>query len=254
MARPRAPLTSAPFPDDEIGHPISAAMALFAFAIPLGTVLALLALRLWFPPVHDSLVGSKPKAYWYLSRASAFVAFTLLWVSMALGLSISGKVARVWPGGPVAFDLHQYTSLLGLLFAVFHATILLGDRYSNYTIAQLVVPFASTPYRPLWVGLGQIAIYVMLLVWFSATIKHKLARRWWRRLHYLSFAVFVLALAHGLFSGTDSGALWARALYWAAAASLLCLTIYRVLVSRTSPPPPARAARPVREGRPPIAR
>lgn len=254
MARPRAPLPSDPIHEEELGHPIPTAMALLALAIPLGTVLALLALRLWFPPVHDSLVGPQPKAYWYLSRASAFVAFTLLWISMALGLSISGKVARVWPGGPVAFDLHQYTSLLGLLFAVFHAAILLGDRYSNYTVAQLAVPFASTPYRPVWVGLGQIAIYLLLLVWFSATVKHKLARRWWRRLHYVSFAVFVLALMHGVFSGTDGGALWVRALYWSAAASVLFLTIYRMLVSWKSPSPPPRAARPAREGRPPVAR
>ena len=31
--------------------------------------------------------------------------------------------------------------------------ILLGDRYTNYNIVQLLMPFASTPYRPLLVGL-----------------------------------------------------------------------------------------------------
>lgn len=246
MSRSKMPVPSAPASEGDLGTPMPVAVALFALAIPLGTVLALVALRFWFPPVHDSLVGSKPKAYWYLSRASAFVAFALLWVSMALGLSISGRVARVWPGGPVAFDLHQYTSLLGLLFTVFHAAILIGDRYSNFTVMQLAVPFAGSTYRPVWVGLGQVAIYLMLLVWFSATVKHRIVRRWWRRLHFLSFAVFALALGHGVLSGTDSGTLWARAIYWIAAASILVLTIYRILVSRDTPAPVPRAARTVR--------
>jgi cytochrome b561 len=49
--------------------------------------------------------------------------------------------------------------------------------------------------------------------------------------------VFLLALAHGLMSGTDTAALWARNLYWASGASLVFLTIYRVLVSIFKPAP-----------------
>src|SRR5947207_8775577 len=36
----------------------------------------------------------------------------LAWLSMAYGVLISNKLARVWPGGPTAFALHEYTSLL----------------------------------------------------------------------------------------------------------------------------------------------
>ena len=39
-----------------------------------------------------SFHGSAPKAYWYLSRASAFAAYGLLWSSMALGLAITNKL------------------------------------------------------------------------------------------------------------------------------------------------------------------
>ena len=41
---------------------------------------------------------------------------------MALGLGITNKMARLWPGAPAAFALHEYVSLLGLAFAVFHAS------------------------------------------------------------------------------------------------------------------------------------
>jgi hypothetical protein len=37
--------------------------------------------------------------------------------------------------------------------------------------------------------------------------------------------MLALALIHGLLSGTDSPAVWARGMYWASAASLLFLTV-----------------------------
>src|SRR5438067_443704 len=90
-------------------------------AIVVGAALALVTIPTWVPILGASLAGADAKVYWYLSRASAFTAFILLWVSMASGLIISNKVARIWPGAFTAFDLHQYTSLLGLGFAAFHA-------------------------------------------------------------------------------------------------------------------------------------
>ena len=44
-----------------------------------------------------------------------------------------------------------YTSL-ALAFALFHALILLGDRYIGYSPATLLLPFASHDYRPISVG------------------------------------------------------------------------------------------------------
>src|SRR5919206_3851292 len=117
------------------------------FVVILGFVLGGLAHFLfqvnWLAGIQASLAGTDPKAFWYLSRATAFVGFGLLWLSMALGLSITNKLARLWPGGPAANDLHEYTSLLGLAFGCFHGLILLGDGYSNYSLAQLLLPFAT---------------------------------------------------------------------------------------------------------------
>ena len=117
-------------------------------AVVAGAFAAAVVLPNWLPGLSQSLLGSEPKAYWYLSRASALVAYTLVWVSMATGLIITNKLARLWPGGPIAFDLHQYTSLLGLAFGLFHALILIGDKYINYTLAQILIPFNSVGYKP----------------------------------------------------------------------------------------------------------
>ncbi|MFZ9699241.1 MAG: hypothetical protein ACO3BX_05355, partial [Candidatus Limnocylindrus sp.] len=37
--------------------------------------------------------------------------------------------------------------------------------------------------------------------------------RLWRAIHLLAFLAFGLLTAHGLAAGTDSGTIWARALY-----------------------------------------
>ena len=119
-----------------------------------GAVLAAVALPALLPgTLAASLTSAEPKAYWYLSRASAFVAFILVWASMIFGLLMTSRTARVWPGGPAAFDLHQFTSLLGLGVALFHVLVLLGDKYIGYTLPQLLLPFNSTEYKPLWVGI-----------------------------------------------------------------------------------------------------
>jgi predicted ferric reductase len=198
-------------------------------AIAAGAFAAVIVLPSWLPGLRASLLGPEPKAYWYLSRSSAVVAYLLLWISMATGLTISNRLARIWPGGPTAFDLHQYTSLLGMGFALFHALILMGDQYIAYTLSQVLLPFASDSYRPLWVGLGQVGWYLMAIVSMTFYLRRKIGHRLWRLIHMICYAMFALALLHGLLSGTDSGAIWARGMYWASATSLLFLTVYRVL-------------------------
>jgi hypothetical protein len=67
-------------------------------------------------------------------------------------------------------DLHQFSGLLGLAFAIFHGAILLGDRYMGYTPLQLLLPFASLDYRPLAVGLGQVFVSAFCFALFELLV------------------------------------------------------------------------------------
>ena len=212
------------------------------FAVGLGVLGALVLLPNWVPHMAHSLVGSSPKAYWYLSRGAAFAALGLLWVSMMLGLLITNKMARSWPGAPAAFAIHEYVSLLGLAFAVFHALILLGDRYINYKLAQILMPFGSVNYHPVWVGVGQIGLYAWAIISLSFYVRQRIGSKAWKFIHYASFFNFLIALMHGLGSGTDTSLPWAQAIYWFLGGSFLLLTIYRVIV--TIFPEKPRSARP----------
>jgi predicted ferric reductase len=150
-------------------------------------------------------------------------------------LSITNRLARLWPGGPAAADLHEYTGLLGLAFGCMHGLLLTGDNYTNFTLAQVLLPFTSTQYRPVWVGIGQFGLYISLVVALSFYVRRFIGYRVWRLLHYLSFASYVMVLIHGFFSGTDSAALWVRGLYLGSVVSLVGLTIYRIVVARRAP-------------------
>ena len=212
------------------------------WAMAIGMLLAITFLPTWLPNLTASLIGSDPKAFWYLARGTAFVSMSLLWVSMALGLSMTNKMARLWPGAPTAFAIHEFVSLLGIAFAMFHGLILLGDHFINFTFAQVVIPFATTGFKPLWVGLGQIGFYVWVLVASSFYIRSSIGQKTWRAIHFASFLTYVAALAHGLMSGTDTSAIWAQWYYWISGSSLLFLLMYRVIASLSPARPVQRLA------------
>jgi len=223
------------------GSPVFLLGLLVAAAVGAGV--AVMLLPQYLPALAQSASGESPKAYWFLSRASGFVAFGLLWLSTAFGLLMTGRLARNWPGHLITFETHQFTSLLALSFALFHALALMGDRYISYTLEQILIPFGSQGYRPLEVGIGQLGFYTTALVTFSFYVRRVISQRVWRLIHYLSFAAFIMALWHGLSSGTDSAEGWAQAVYWAAGGSALFLTIYRILAARVKIEPAANLSR-----------
>lgn len=216
-------------------------------SIVLGISLGIFAGLVLFPDqgtqVAASFVGSNPKGFWYLSRATAFVALGLLWLSMLFGLLITDKMAKNWPGAPVAFALHEYVSLLGLAFALFHALILLGDRYINYKLAQILMPFGSVNYHPIWVGVGQIGFYSWAIISATFYVRQWIGSKAWRFIHYLSFFNFIIAILHGIASGTDTPASWAQTVYWIMGGSALFLTVVRVILGLLPPRPQPHPAR-----------
>ena len=197
----------------------------------VGAVVAIVVVPTLLPDLAASLLGDQPKAFWYLSRSAGIVAYLALWLSMTLGLSLTNRFARLWAGGPAVADVHLFASLLALSLVAFHVSVLLGDAYTGYRIDQLLIPFASTPYEPFWVGLGQLALYLALPVTFSFYLRRQIGLRAWRLLHYGSFAVFLLATAHGLAAGTDSDTPLMRGLYLFTGGSVVFLTCYRVLMA-----------------------
>lgn len=178
--------------------------------------------------LQETMTGAKPRVYWYLGRSSAFVAMGWLWLSMILGLMMTNKLARMWRGGPSVHELHQFASLTALVFAVFHAFILMGSRFLHYSLLDVLMPFHSDAYRTTWVGLGQLALYGLAMVGLSFYIRRRISQPVWRLIHYLSFAVFIFVVGHGFLAGTDSASGVALGFYVLSVVSVALMLLVRI--------------------------
>jgi len=163
---------------------------------------------------------------WYAARAGGMLAYLLLTASVVVGLLMSGR-ARLqrWPRFAVE-DVHRFAGLLAGAFVGVHVLGLLADTYVRFSVAQVLVPGTSS-YRPLATGLGVVALELLAALAVANRYRKRLPYRFWRRTPSPNFAVWSLALVHGIAAGTDSGTPWAVALYGVAAASVAGLVAWR---------------------------
>jgi methionine sulfoxide reductase heme-binding subunit len=170
-------------------------------------------------------VTSSP-AIWYAARASGVAAYVVLSLVVCLGMSLGGKVqSRRWPRFSLE-DVHRFGGLLvGSLIGI-HILTIAADSFLPFSLTQLLVPFTSS-YRPIWTGLGIAAAELLLALAITNHYRKRLPYSFWRKAHYLNFAVWTLASVHGLMSGTDRGAAWLAILYGVAVASVLSMLVWR---------------------------
>ncbi|MDO9454754.1 ferric reductase-like transmembrane domain-containing protein [Nocardioides sp.] len=145
-------------------------------------------------------------ALWALGRGIGLVALLLLTVSLVLGvLARSGR-----PVGPIGrfgvTDLHRTAAMTAVGLVAVHVVSLLFDSYAQLRLVDLVVPFLGA-YRPLWLGLGTLAIDVLLVVTIVSLLRQRVGPRVFRAVHLTTYALWPTALLHSLGTGTDAGSL-----------------------------------------------
>jgi sulfoxide reductase heme-binding subunit YedZ len=168
---------------------------------------------------------------WVVARATGLVAYGLLAGAMLAGLLVRTRDRAGSLKGAAMVDLHQHLSLLALVLTAVHGLALLLDRTVDMTLLDLVVPGLAS-YRPLWTGLGVVAAEAALLVYLSSRLRRRIGARAWRRIHWLAYAAFAGATAHGVASGSDGGRPGALALYGGAAGAVAALTGWRATTAR----------------------
>src|SRR5215831_5079070 len=174
-------------------------------------------------------------AAWYAARAGGMVAFALLTVGVLLGLALSGRARlKDWPRFAIE-DVHRFVGLLAGTFVAIHVLVLLLQSYVPFSLADLVVPFAAS-WKPLPTALGVVGMELMVALAVTNRFRKELPYRFWRRAHYLNFAVWLFALAHGIASGTDTTSLWGAALYAVCGGAVVGLTVWRVAAGRALEP------------------
>ncbi len=174
----------------------------------------------------QSLLGmDSVQIWWYVTRASGLTGYFLLWLSMVWGFAIPSRIIQPILDNTFTYDFHEHLSLVGLGFVVLHVTVLLFDKYLPFSIFQVLIPFIDT-YRPLWVGLGIISFYILLLVTFTFYLRQQIGSKAFRSIHLLSILGYLGTTLHGLFAGTDSALPITMFLYMGTFLIVIFLTVY----------------------------
>lgn len=169
------------------------------------------------------------------------MAYGLLTASVAIGIVVSLKWRSPRWTRFITTELHRFVTLLALVFTALHTVMVAIDPFIRFTPLEVLVPLVSH-YRPLWIALGIVGAYLLIAVYLSEWVRPHVGYAWWRRFHYLSFVAFVLALVHGLGTGSDSRTPWAIGVY---AASVV---LVGALISVRSFPPAGERSHPIVAG------
>jgi predicted ferric reductase len=151
---------------------------------------------------------------WYFSRATGLVSLILFTAVVVLGALGAGRIStQAWPRFAVA-ALHRNLSLLSLVFLVLHIGAAVLDGYVPLAWLDVVVPFGSD-YQPFWVGLGAVAIDLMLALVVTSLVRTRISARAWRIVHWFAYLSWPVALIHSIGMAESSG--------WILALDIVCL-------------------------------
>jgi sulfoxide reductase heme-binding subunit YedZ len=140
---------------------------------------------------------------WYLTRGSGIVALVLLTGSVVLGiLEVKRWSTERWPRFITA-GLHKNLSLLAVVFLGIHIATTVVDGFAPIGWLDAVVPFRSG-YRPLWLGLGAVAVDLLIALVVTSLLRGRIGYRAWRAVHWAAYACWPIAVLHGLGTGTDT--------------------------------------------------
>ncbi|HEX6762914.1 MAG TPA: ferric reductase-like transmembrane domain-containing protein [Gaiellaceae bacterium] len=170
--------------------------------------------------------------FWLLARSAGLTAYALLTLSVLAGLTLRSRPsARL--RAPLVAELHKTLAVTGLAALGLHGVALVLDSTVKVTPAALVLP-GLVAYRPVGVAVGVIGGWLFATIVASFWLRQRIGVKTWRRLHWLTYALFAAETYHGLASGSDAGRPWTVALYLGAVGAVAAATTWRALVPPAS--------------------
>lgn len=165
---------------------------------------------------------------WIITRATGISSFILLALMTVIGASITTGLLFRFMSPATAWSLHRAIGSTLLISVLIHVISLLFDHFINLHLVDVFVPFASS-YQPLYVALGTIGFYLLLLILITSLYTMSKYARFWRIVHYLGFVMFASIFLHGVLVGTDTHQWWMQVIYWGAGIAVGAISIYRVV-------------------------
>jgi sulfoxide reductase heme-binding subunit YedZ len=169
---------------------------------------------------------SGPSAYWYLTRSTGAVTLILLTLTIALGVADVQRLSSPrWPRF-VVDSLHRNVSLLAMLFLLVHILTSILDGFARISLLDALVPFVGS-YRPFWLGLGALALDLMLAIILTSLLRRRMGYSAWKATHWFAYACWPIALLHGLGTGSDVKSTWLLSLSIGSLAVVLIAVLAR---------------------------
>lgn len=171
---------------------------------------------------------------WFVTRGAGVVSLLLLTAVVVLGVAGATRWRSVrWPRFVVA-GLHRNLTLLSLVFIALHVITTVADGYAPISFVNAVLPFTSA-YRPLWLGLGAIALDLLVALTVTSLLRARIGYGTWRALHWFAYASWPVALVHALGTGSDARLSWLQLVAAVCVAAVAAAVLWRVAGERSHP-------------------
>ena len=142
-----------------------------------------------------------------LSNYAGLAAIGLLTVNILIGLLLAIKYnsVRRWPHRRInTVQIHNLTGYAALAAALVHPALLLLPNRVAFTLVDLLLPIKA-PKQPLVNTAGAAATYLLLLVVVTSYARFRIGRRWWKRIHFTTYALFPLYAVHSVLTDPTLG-------------------------------------------------
>ncbi|MHB8572748.1 MAG: hypothetical protein ACYDAY_07310 [Candidatus Dormibacteria bacterium] len=172
---------------------------------------------------------------WLLARTAGLGAYLALCLGLVSGMALRTSILAPVASNRAVRGLHDFTQALWLPLGLVHVEALLLDHTARLGLGDVVIPFRApygpllaAPFGTLGIGLGTLALDLVLLVavtsWFRSLIRPVV----WTWIHRTAYLAFGLTFLHALMAGTDFSLPAVSALTWSTAAVLLVLALARL--------------------------
>lgn len=164
---------------------------------------------------------------WYATRGAGVVSLVLL-----TGVALLGIVGAMrwqtasWPRF-LTIGFHRNLALATLIFLAIHIVTAVVDPFTALGWQAAIIPFSSA-YRRLWLGLGAVAIYLLLAIVLTSLLRPLFGQRAWRIVHWLAYLMWPIAVIHGIGTGTDPWFGWMLAIEAVCVGSVVAAVAWRV--------------------------
>ena len=170
---------------------------------------------------------SSPSWLWYATRGLGAATLIVLTGTVVLGIVTATRWIGESTPAFVAADMHRNLSLLGMTLLIAHIVTTVLDPFAGITVRDVVVPWGAQ-YRPIWLGLGVAATWILVGVTATSLLRDRIGPRVWRLIHWIAYGSWPLAVVHGLGTGSDQQAPWLLAIVASCVAAVVFSLVFRL--------------------------